>query len=82
MVEQLFLAVLQGCLWFVVVVFPDHNHLLFLLEKNYVTQLELWCSVLILRLHYVTGSHGSCISGHRGGKEVTLAQVGELSGQT
>ena len=30
MVEQLFLAVPQGCLRFVVVVFPDHTHLLFL----------------------------------------------------
>ena len=28
-VEQLFLAVLQGCLQFVIVVFPDHTHLLF-----------------------------------------------------
>ena len=30
MVEQLFLAVPQGCLRFVVVVFPDHTHLLFM----------------------------------------------------
>ena len=30
MVEQLFLAVPQGCLQFVIVVFPDHTHLLFL----------------------------------------------------
>ena len=29
MVEQLFLAVPRGCLWFVIVVFPDHTHLLF-----------------------------------------------------
>ena len=29
MVERLFLAVLWGCLWFVIVVFPDHTHLLF-----------------------------------------------------
>ena len=28
-VEQLFLTVPQGCLQFVIVVFPDHNHLLF-----------------------------------------------------
>ena len=26
MVEQLFLAVPRGCLWFVIVVFPDHTH--------------------------------------------------------
>ena len=30
MVERLFLAVRRGCLWFVIVVFPDHTHLLFL----------------------------------------------------
>ena len=30
MVEQLFLAVPRGCLRFVIVVFPDNTHLLFL----------------------------------------------------
>ena len=29
MVERLFLALPQGCLQFVIVVFPDHTHLLF-----------------------------------------------------
>ena len=29
-VERLFLAVPWACLWFVIVVFPDHIHLLFL----------------------------------------------------
>ena len=29
MVERLFLAVPRGCLLFVIVVFPDHTHLLF-----------------------------------------------------
>ena len=29
MVERLFLEVPQGCLRFVIVVFPDHTHLLF-----------------------------------------------------
>ena len=29
MVERLFLAVSKGCLQFVIVVFPDHTHLLF-----------------------------------------------------
>ena len=32
MVEWLFLGVPQGCLQFVIVVFPDHTHLLFLHE--------------------------------------------------
>ena len=30
MVEQLFLAVPQGCLRFVIVVFPNHTYLLFI----------------------------------------------------
>ena len=33
MVERLFLAVPQGCLQFVIVVFHDHIHLLFLIKK-------------------------------------------------
>ena len=33
MVERLFLAVPQGCLRFVIVVFPDHTHLLFFSGK-------------------------------------------------
>ena len=33
MVERLFLTVPRGCLQFVIVVFPDHTHLLFLFEK-------------------------------------------------
>ena len=32
MVERLFLTVPRGCLQFVIVVFPDHTHLLFLKE--------------------------------------------------
>ena len=34
MVEQLFLAVPQGCLRFVIVVFPDHTLLLFFISKD------------------------------------------------
>ena len=32
MVERLFLAVPRACLQFVIVVFPDHTHLLFFME--------------------------------------------------
>ena len=32
MVERLFLAVPRGCLQFVIVVFPDHTHLLFMVK--------------------------------------------------
>ena len=35
MVERLFLAVPRGCLQFVIVVFPDHTHLLFLIWVKY-----------------------------------------------
>ena len=35
MVERLFLAVPWGCLQFVIVVFPDHTHLLFLLNLEF-----------------------------------------------
>ena len=34
MVEWLFLTVPRGCLRFVIVVFPDHTHLLFLLDLD------------------------------------------------
>ena len=34
MVERLFLAVPRGCLQFVIVVFPDHTHLLFSVCNN------------------------------------------------
>ena len=33
MVERLFLAVPRGCLRFVIVVFPDHTHLLFFIDE-------------------------------------------------
>ena len=35
MVERLFLAVPRGCLQFVIVVFPDHTHLLFLIDFKF-----------------------------------------------
>ena len=34
MVERLFLTVPRGCLQFVIVVFPDHTHLLFFTLEN------------------------------------------------
>ena len=40
MVEQLFFAVPQGCLRFVIVVFPDHTHLLFLTIILIIFQAE------------------------------------------
>ena len=50
MVEWLFLAVPWGCLRFVIVVFSDHTHLLFLMtfEANKSINLisNLWCPIL------------------------------------
>ena len=45
MVEQLFLAVPQGCLQFVIVVFPDHTHLLFL-SKHVSINMQIACNGL------------------------------------
>ena len=41
MVERLFLAVPRGCLRFVIVVFPEHTHLLFLLFMYHVCRAFL-----------------------------------------
>ena len=41
MVERLFLAVPWGCLRFVIVVFPDHTHLLFLTRSEDVHDIWL-----------------------------------------
>ena len=38
MVERLFLAVPRGCLQFVIVVFPDHTHLLFLMKLCHIVK--------------------------------------------
>ena len=48
MVERLFLALQRGCLQFVIVVFPDHTHLLFLIalsnnSLNYLRFKGLGC---------------------------------------
>ena len=44
MVERLFLAVPRGCLRFVIVVFPDHTHLLFLNVAAY------WLALLFISI--------------------------------
>ena len=40
MVEQLFLTVPRGCLQFVIVVFPDHTHLLYLMLSNQTSRYK------------------------------------------
>ena len=52
MVGRLFLAVPRGCLQFVIVVFPDHTHLLFLMRRlsligiDAIWQLSLDCLLM------------------------------------
>ena len=49
MVEQVFLAVPRGCLRFVIVVFPDHTHLLFLQTVlGLTTKRAVCCNTLML----------------------------------
>ena len=54
MVERLFLAVPQGCLRFVIVVFPDHTYLLFIIplcfDGSFLVVLLL---LLCWKLHVV-----------------------------
>ena len=51
MVERLFLTVPGGCLQFVIVVFPDHTHLLFF--KSRIGQFELSCFNLDTINYYI-----------------------------
>ena len=52
MVERLFLAVPRGCLQFVIVVFPDHTHLLFLkVSSEHVFHMFLFNPMNISNLH-------------------------------
>ena len=48
MVERLFLTVPRGCLQFVIVVFPDHTHLLFLALRMHVESLSKHCDSTIV----------------------------------
>ena len=41
-VERLFLAVPRGCLQFVIVVFPDHTHLLFFKDKSVISSIHTY----------------------------------------
>ena len=51
MVEWLFLEVPWGCLRFVIVVFPDHTHLLFLIN------LSLELIMIVICQHLAGASH-------------------------
>ena len=45
MVERLFLTVPRGCLQFVIVVFPDHTHLLFMYVLGYWVGIHFYSMV-------------------------------------
>ena len=49
MVERLFLTVPRGCLQFVIVVFPDHTHLLFF---KVIFDLFIFCFYFIQQQKY------------------------------
>ena len=51
MVERLFLTVPRGCLQFVIVVFPDHTHLLFLGQK--IKHFLLKSIMLMIRMECI-----------------------------
>ena len=52
MVERLFLALPWGCLRFVIVVFPDHTHLLFFIY-NTITYLYKVKIILVIHISLV-----------------------------
>ena len=49
MVERLFLAVPRSCLRYVIVVFPDHTHLLFLRSSD-VKKTIFWRHILMVSI--------------------------------
>ena len=49
-VERLFLAVPRGCLQFVIVVFPDHTHLLFLILLKFILRDSVFCEYKVISL--------------------------------
>ena len=54
-IERLFLAVPRGCLRFVILVFPDHTHLLFLMSRL----LCLCCVVTVKSFPELVFNHRS-----------------------
>ena len=54
MVERLFLVVPRGCLQFVIVVFPDHTHLLFWTQIRSNRTLDTSFLVCLLKVFYIS----------------------------
>ena len=72
MIERLFLAVPQGCLQFVTVVFPDHTHLLLLLGGQIFLFLFPNMVVWHIKLKGMVSRMGYKLSVHPMIKLVTL----------
>ena len=53
MVERLFLAVPRGCLQFVIVVFPDHTHLLVLEILPYLLHFSEVLKIILIIKYFV-----------------------------
>ena len=71
MVERLFLVVPRGCLLLVIVVFPDHTHLLFLyvmtethfsLRKNLKNIMHSLVKMYVMRYHFIYTCFGGLLS--------------------
>ena len=60
MVERLFLTVPRGCLQFVIVVFPDHTHLLFLGSIPLISRRINACDLHLERMGIDRGSVRIC----------------------
>ena len=61
-VERLFLAVPQGCLRFVIVVFPDHTHLLFFCHYHHLMSIwPLHFFKLTTSIKWICALKGKCL---------------------
>ena len=64
MVERLFLTVPRGCLQFVIVVFPDHTHLLFLqiYEQDRLRKFKISTCCNRFHVYYLSENNKICFS--------------------
>ena len=59
MVERLFLAVPQGCLQFVIVVFPNHTHLIFFKRGGTGAKINLFWHMVMLHIKLKLTTHAA-----------------------
>ena len=75
MVEWLFLAVLWGCLKFVIVVFPDHTHLLLFINRG-MLKIRLRNKCASSTVYYMYSARTSCSNQ----ENTTVCDVAKLAG--